>query len=41
LMQDPNLSQVMLARFSNVVLYGIQLFPDCKLASMIQRGTPY
>src|SRR5262249_37865795 len=37
LMQDPNLSQVSL-RFFNVVLYGIQLFPDCPLVSMIQRG---
>jgi len=36
-MQDPNLSQVSL-RFFNVVLYGVQLFPDCNLASMIQRG---
>src|SRR6516162_11710251 len=32
-MQDPNLSQVSL-RFFNVVLYDVQLFPDCKLASM-------
>src|SRR6516162_2348277 len=37
LMQDPNLSQVSL-RFFNVVPYGVQLFPDCNLASMIQRG---
>src|SRR5262245_7111830 len=37
LMQDPNLSQVSL-RFFNVALYGVQLFPDCKLTSMIQRG---
>ena len=36
-MQDPNLSQVSL-RFFNVVPYGGQLFPDCNLASMIQRG---
>jgi hypothetical protein len=36
-MQDPNLSQVSL-RFFNVVPYGVQLFPDCNLASMIQRG---
>src|SRR6516165_8788648 len=36
-MQDPNLSQVSL-RFFNVVLYGVQLFPDCNLTSMIQRG---
>jgi hypothetical protein len=37
LMQDPNLSQVSL-RFFYVVLYGVQLFPGCQLASMIQRG---
>jgi hypothetical protein len=36
-MQDPNLSQVSL-RFCNVVPYGTQLFPDCNLARMIQRG---
>ena len=36
-MQDPNLSQVSL-RFFNVVPYGTQLFPDCNLARMIQRG---
>jgi len=35
-MQDPNLSEVSL-RFFNVVLYDVQLFPDCKLVSMIQR----
>jgi hypothetical protein len=40
LMQDPNLSQAC-SRFFNVVLYGVQLFPDCKLAGLIQRGTPY
>src|SRR5690348_14493110 len=39
-MQGPNLSQAY-SRFFNVVLYGVQLFPDCKLASMTQRGTPY
>jgi hypothetical protein len=33
----PSLSQVSL-RFFNVVLYGVQLFPGCNLASMIQRG---
>jgi hypothetical protein len=37
LMQDLNLSQVSL-RFFNVMSYGVQLFPDCNLASMIQRG---
>jgi hypothetical protein len=37
LMQDPNLSQVSL-RFFNAVLYGVQLFPNCNLTSMIQRG---
>ena len=36
-MQDPNLSQVSL-RFFNVVLNGVQLFPDGNLTSMIQRG---
>jgi hypothetical protein len=36
-MQEPNLSQVSLC-FFNVVPYGTQLFPDCNLASMIQRG---
>ena len=36
-MQGPNLSQVSLRLF-NVVPYGVQLFPDCNLASMIQRG---
>jgi hypothetical protein len=36
-MQDPNLSQVSL-RFFNVVLDGLQLFPDCKLASMIREA---
>src|SRR6516162_9723216 len=40
LMQDPNLSQVSLCIF-NVVPYGVQLFPDCNLASMIQRGFNY
>src|ERR1700740_1024761 len=39
-MRGPNLSQAY-SRFFNVVLYGVQLFPDCKLASMTQRGTPY
>ena len=36
-MQDPNLSQVSL-RFMNVMPYGVQPFPDCNLAGMIQRG---
>jgi len=36
LMQDPNLSQVSL-RFFNVMPYGVQLCPDCNLASMIER----
>ena len=36
-MQDPNLSQVPL-RFFNVVPYGVQLSPECSLASTIQRG---
>ena len=36
-MQDPNLSEVSL-RFFNVVLYDVQLFPGCNLASTIQRG---
>jgi hypothetical protein len=38
-MQKANLSQVC-SRFFNGVLYGVELVPDCKLASMIQRGTP-
>src|SRR5215467_13941400 len=37
LVQDPNLSQVSLC-FFNVVSYGIQLSPECNLASTIQRG---
>ena len=36
-LMQTNLSQVSL-RFFNVVLYGVQLFPDCNLTSMIQRG---
>src|SRR6266540_983432 len=36
-MQDPNLSQVSL-RFFNAVPYGVQLFLERHLASMIQRG---
>jgi len=35
-MQEPNLSQVSLC-FFNVVPYGVQLCPDCNLASMIER----
>jgi len=38
-MQDPNLSEVSL-RFFNVVLYYVQLFPGCNLASMIQLQGP-
>ena len=37
LMQDANLSQVSL-RFRNVVPYDPQLFADCNLARMMQRG---
>jgi hypothetical protein len=37
LMQEANLSQVSL-RFRNVVPYDTQLFPDCNLARMMQRG---
>jgi len=37
LMQEANLSQVPL-RFCNVVPYDTQLFPDCNLACMMQRG---
>ena len=37
LMQDANLSQVSL-RFCNIVSYDTQLFADCNLARMLQRG---
>jgi hypothetical protein len=37
LMQNSNLSQVSL-RFRNVVPYDTQLFADCNLARMMQRG---
>ena len=37
LMQEANLSQVSL-RFCNVAPYDTQLFPDCNLARMMQRG---
>jgi hypothetical protein len=37
LMQEANLSQVSL-RFCNVVSYDTQLFADCNLARMLQRG---
>ena len=37
LMQEANLSQVPL-RFCNVVPYDTELFPDCNLAGMMQRG---
>ena len=37
LMQEANLSQVSL-RFRNVVPYDTQLFPDCNLARVMQRG---
>jgi hypothetical protein len=36
-MQEANLSQVSL-RFCNVVPYDTQLFADCNLACMMQRG---
>ena len=36
-MQEANLSQVSL-RCGNVVPYDTQLFPDCNLARMMQRG---